>query len=101
LVLSRHAPGWRERSRFIRQVRELSFLHYDFYAQALSKLERGEVKDLLDAEQMATVGLVESGELVRLFEVIEPELYRYPAIDPPSLRNAVERFAASIESSDS
>lgn len=90
-------PGWRERSRFIRQVRQLTFLHYDFYAQALSKLERGDVKDLLDVQSMVREGLVEADELLRFFEAIEPELYRYPAIDPPSFRRAVERFMASTE----
>ena len=34
-------PGWRERSRFIEHDGQLSFFHYDFYAQALSKIERG------------------------------------------------------------
>ena len=93
-------PGWRERSRFVRQVRALSFLHYDFYAQALSKLERGEVKDLLDVENMARLDLIAMDELRRLFTAIEPQLYRYPAIDPTSFRDAVERFVASIESVD-
>src|SRR5687768_10549109 len=32
-------PGWRERSLFIRRVGKASFHHYDFYAQALSKIE--------------------------------------------------------------
>ncbi len=89
-------PGWRERGRFIRQVRQLSFLHYDFYAQALSKLERGDVKDLLDVEHMSRDGLIEADELIRFFEAIEPHLYRYPAIDPPSFRSSVERFATAI-----
>jgi len=88
-------PGWRERSVFIDQIRRLSFLHYDFYSQALSKLERGHVKDLLDVEEMLRRGLIERGELLRLFSAIEPELYRYPAIDPPSFRAAVEGLVAS------
>lgn len=88
-------PGWRERSIFIDQIRRISFFHYDFYSQALAKLERGHVKDLLDAGEMLRRGLVERGELLRLFSVIEPELYRYPAIDPPSFRTAVEELAAT------
>lgn len=88
-------PGWRERSVFIDQIRRLSFFHYDFYSQALSKLERGHVKDLLDAGEMLRRGLIERDELLRLFSVIEPELYRYPAIDPPSFRLAVEELAAT------
>jgi hypothetical protein len=87
-------PGWRERSVFIAQIQRLSFFHYDFYAQALSKLERGHVKDLLDAEAMLSRGLIQPSELLRLFSLIEPDLYRYPAIDPASFRAAVERLAA-------
>jgi hypothetical protein len=88
-------PGWRERSVFISQIGRLSFLHYDFFSQALSKLERGHVKDLLDAEEMLRRGLIERSELLRLFTAIEPELYRYPAIDPPSFRAAVEELIAN------
>ena len=32
-------PGWRDRSRYIVREGWLDFHHYDFYAQALSKLE--------------------------------------------------------------
>jgi hypothetical protein len=85
-------PGWRERSRFIRQVRQLSFFHYDFYAQALSKLERGHDKDLLDAGSMVRAGRIEPAELLRLFAEIEPRLFRYPAIDPATFRRVVEEF---------
>jgi hypothetical protein len=87
-------PGWRERSAFILQIRRLSFLHYDFYAQALAKLERSHVKDLLDVREMLQRGLIERSELLRLFSVVEPELYRYPAIDPGSFRAAVEELSA-------
>jgi hypothetical protein len=79
----------------IAQIRRLSFLHYDFYSQALAKLERGHVKDLLDVQEMVRRALIEPDELLRLFTAIEPELYRYPAIDPPSFRAAVEELAAS------
>ncbi len=85
-------PGWRERSRFIRQAGQLSFFHYDFYAQALSKLERGHDKDLRDVGHMLHAGRIEPAELLRLFAEIEPALYRYPAIDPPTFRRAVEEF---------
>ena len=87
-------PGWRERSRFIRQIGQLAVFHYDHYAQALAKLERGHEKDLRDVVHMLRAGRIEAGELVRLFEAIEPGLYRYPAIDPATFRRAVEQFAA-------
>jgi hypothetical protein len=88
-------PGWQERSRFIAQQGLLSCYHYDFYAQALSKVQRGHAQDLADARSLVESGLVEPDRLRELFATIEPELYRYPAIDPASFRRAVEAFIAS------
>ena len=90
-------PGWRERSVFIDQIRRISFFHYDFYSQALAKLERSHVKDLLDVQEMLRRGFIERRELLRLFSAIEPDLYRYPAVDPPTFREAVEGLIASPE----
>lgn len=39
---------------------------------------------------MVDSGQVEAAKLGELFEAIEPELYRFPAIDPASLRVALE-----------
>ena len=39
-------------------------------------------------------GLVSAAELRRMFTAIEPQLYRYPAVDPPSFRRAVEEIVA-------
>jgi hypothetical protein len=84
-------PGWQERSRFIREERRLSFFHYDFYAQALAKIERGHRIDLEDVRKMILNGLVEPKRLLELFSAIEDQLYRYPAVDAASFRQAVER----------
>jgi hypothetical protein len=83
-------PGWQERSVFIAREGRLSFYHYDFYAQALAKIQRGHSRDLTDVRQMIDWGLVDHEELRRRFEEIEPRLYRYPAIDPAAFRRAVE-----------
>lgn len=85
-------PGWQDRSAFIAREGRLSFYHYDFYSQALAKIERSFAKDLEDVRQMIARGLVDRGELRRRFEQIEPELYRYPAIDPAGFRKALEAF---------
>src|SRR5688572_19911514 len=45
-------PGWEERSTFIAQLAKVTFLHYDFYAQALAKLERGHASDLSDVKHL-------------------------------------------------
>ena len=87
-------PGWQERSRFIQQEGKLTFLHYDFYAQALAKIERGHDSDIRDVQEMIQRGLIEPKRLLELFSSIEDQLYRYPAIDGASFRRAVERTVA-------
>jgi hypothetical protein len=83
-------PGWQERSRFIVREGKIDFFHYDFYAQALSKLQRGHAKDLEDVREMIQRGLVEGGQAMELFDAIEDELFRFPSIDPASFRRRVE-----------
>src|SRR5262249_1287933 len=52
-------PGWQERSVFIRREGAIDFFQYDFYGQALAKLERGHETDLKDVRQMLDSGLIE------------------------------------------
>ncbi|MBA3403543.1 MAG: hypothetical protein H0U13_02485 [Gemmatimonadaceae bacterium] len=87
--------GWQDRSIFIVQEGRLSFHHYDFYSQALAKIERGHDRDLGDVNAMLDLGLVERAKCIEYFDRIEPELYQFPAIDPPSFRQAVERVMQS------
>ena len=68
----------------------ISYFHYDPYAQALAKIERGHAKDLADVAQLLARALVEPERLRELFEAIEPRLHRYPAIDPPSFRKRLQ-----------
>jgi hypothetical protein len=83
-------PGWEDRSPLIRQEGKLSFHHFDPVAQALSKIERGHEQDIQDVKEMVSAGLVDPSEVVTQFKAIEPELYRFPAIDPTTFRKAVE-----------
>ena len=83
-------PGWEERSRFILREGKIDFFHYDFYAQALSKLQRGHAKDTEDVREMIDRRLVEPGKAIELFNAIEDQLYRFPSIDPASFRRRVE-----------
>jgi len=89
-------PGWEERSGFIAREGGIDFFHYDFYAQALAKIERGHNTDLLDVRQMIDRGLVEPSRLLEYFSRIEDQLYKYPAIDPKSFRHAVEKFIQNL-----
>jgi hypothetical protein len=88
-------PGWQERSRFIQQEGKLAFYHYDFYAQALAKIERGHQIDSLDIHQLIANRLVDPKRLLELFFAIEDQLYRYPAIDGPTFCRAVERLCTA------
>ena len=92
-------PGWRDRSLLIAREGNLFFHHYDFFAQALSKLERRHTRDIEDVLQMHARGLIEPRRLLELFASIEPQLYRYPAIDPRSFRAAVQEMAERMTKS--
>jgi hypothetical protein len=84
--------GWEERSPSVGREGRLTFKHFDLYSQALGKLERGHAQDLEDARVMLERGLVEAERLRSAFDEIEPQLYRFPAIDPPDFRRRVEDF---------
>lgn len=82
--------GWQTRSPFIAREGRVSFHHYDLYAQALAKVERGHRQDRDDVREMLSRGLVEPDRLRGYYEEIEPQLHRYPAISPASFRRALE-----------
>ncbi|GJD21289.1 hypothetical protein RIVM261_062450 [Rivularia sp. IAM M-261] len=85
-------PGWRDRSVFIGKQGKISFYHYDFTAQALSKLSRGYERDRDDVQAMYEQKLFTLNDLRACFEAIAPELIRFPSLDPDVLRNRVEKF---------
>lgn len=90
-------PGWQDRSPFVAQEGVVTFRHFDLYAQALAKIERGHEMDRHDVQEMLARGLVTRPGLISYFETIEPELYRFPAIDPASFRTAVADIASPAD----
>ncbi|MBI4729436.1 MAG: hypothetical protein HY775_08040 [Acidobacteria bacterium] len=86
--------GWEDRSPFIAREGRLDFHHFDLYAQAMAKIERGHTQDLADVREMMDRALVTGERALAYFDRLEPELYRYPAVDPPSFRRAVEEAFA-------
>jgi hypothetical protein len=83
-------PGWEERSPVVSRIGRVTVRHYDLVAQTLAKIERGHGRDLADVDAMVTRGLITGREVRAMFARMEPELYRFPAIDPPSFRRAVD-----------
>lgn len=83
-------PGWRERSQFLFREGTIDVHHYDLYSQALAKLERGLAHDMEDVRSMVDSGAVDPAQLAELFDAVADQLYRFPAVEPPVLRQAVE-----------
>jgi hypothetical protein len=82
--------GWEDRSPVIEKIGPVTFHHFDLCAQALAKLERRHDRDWRDVREMLSRGLIARERVLEYFLLIEPELYRFPAIDPPTFRKAVE-----------
>lgn len=87
-------PGWETRSQFVRQEGKVTFLHYDFYGQALAKIERGHEGDERDVQEMIRMNLVEPARLFDFFSAIEADIYKYPALNASSFRRKVERVVS-------
>lgn len=83
-------PGWRDRSRFRFRTGRAEVFDYDLYSQALSKIERGFATDLSDVASMLSAGLVEPDQLRELFDAIQPELFRFPAVDAARFRGKLD-----------
>ena len=89
-------PGWRDRSVWIRTAGKLQVYHYDFTSQLLAKIERGHSQDLTDVQHMLDEDRVDPAVAMALFERVEPDLVRYPAIDPVAYRAKVERSSDRV-----
>jgi hypothetical protein len=81
--------GWEARSVFAGREGRLGFYHFDPYAQALAKLERAHAQDLEDVRELVDRGFVDPAGALSYFGEIEPELHRFPAIDPRTFRRRV------------
>lgn len=85
-------PDWQGRSTFVERHGPVEFFHYDFRAQALSKLARGFDRDLADARAMLERRLVTKDDLVEALERMLPDLLRYPAHDAEAFERRVRSF---------
>ena len=90
-------PEWRERSPFVVRHGIVDFHHYDFYAQALAKIERSHEQDLQDVAAMRQRGLIEAQRLAAFFNAIKGDLLQFPGIDAlafaAQMRHALETMS--------
>ena len=90
-------PGWRDRSRFVKQEGKLAVFEFDFYSQALAKIERGFETDLADVRSMIAEGLVDPKTMKELFDAIVDDCFRFPAVDVKTLAADVARVVEATE----
>lgn len=88
-------PGWRDRSQLISKTGTIEVRHYDFYSQALAKIERGHPNDLEDVRGYLKLGLIDLKKLKEFFDLIRADLVRYPAINIAEYERRVVAFIAS------
>ena len=89
--------GTESRHVLIETIGRVSFLHYDPYAQLLSKVVRGFRKDMQDAQSFISSGMVEPGRFRSLVHDIPEAAYaRYPALSQQAVIDAVDEFLAQI-----
>ena len=93
-------PNWQARSQFVAQHGPVAFFHYDFYAQALAKIERDHEMDRRDVRAMHLRGLIEAKTLAAMFDAIEPSLPRYPAIDAASFAGRVRVATSAMDAGE-
>jgi len=86
---------------FIGKRGKVSFYHYDFTSQALSKLSRGYDRDLNDVRAMYAQRLFSLEDLCDCLRAIEPELIRFPALNPEALKSRVNNFIEQTSSKGS
>jgi hypothetical protein len=87
--------GWEDRSPLVAREGRLACHHYDLCAQALAKIARGHVQDMVDVEAMLSRGLVAPLGLREHLRRIEPRLHLFPGINAASLRLWVEEALVS------
>jgi hypothetical protein len=85
--------GSESRHVFIESIGDVSFYHYDPCAQLLSKVVRGFRRDLQDAKNMLSSGMVDAEPFRELVEGIPDSAYsKYPSLSKEAVTRAVESF---------
>lgn len=91
------APSeWRALAKPVATIGALSFFHYDFAMQVLSKIERGFPQDITDATALVDRGLTSIEELEERFAEIDHRLINYPSIQIEEFTARFQDFITSV-----
>ena len=84
---------------FIETIGNVSFYHYDPYAQLLSKVVRGFDRDMADARSFLASGMVDAARFRSLVEGIPDTAYaKYPALSWKAVLDAVNDVLSRLAS---
>lgn len=87
-------PGEKDRHLLIGTFGQVTFMHFDPYAQAFSKIVRGHQTDISDVKALRASGLVDIKKLYeRVKELPDSAFARYPRLHRSAVEAAVESFA--------
>lgn len=81
------------RAHFIGRYGTIDVFYFDFYSIALSKMERGNNRDIADVKLLVQQGIITLDELDRAYQEVLSQLGkgRYPRLTP---RRFAERYQA-------
>lgn len=84
---------WEMQARFIGRYGTIDVFYFDFYSIALSKMERGNNRDIADVKLLVQQGIITLDELDRAYQEVLSQLGkgRYPRLTP---RRFAERYQA-------
>ncbi len=89
--------GSEDRHVFLETIGNVTFLHYDPYAQLLSKVVRGFARDLEDAQSFISSGMVDPERFRALVRGIPESAYaKYPALSRQAVSRAVDDFLRAL-----
>lgn len=93
-------PGEEDRHIPIGTFGKVTFMHFDPYSQAFSKIVRGHQTDIADVKALLSAGLVDAKKLCEMVRKLPNRHFaRYPRLNRPAVEAAVASFAkASVAS---
>ena len=86
------SKDWHLRSNLIEKGKFVEFYHYDFYSQALAKIERGHEQDISDVTNFVEKNLIDLEKLSEEFDIIKKSIVRYPALNQSDFQKKVDSF---------
>ncbi|MGB8343445.1 MAG: DUF6036 family nucleotidyltransferase, partial [Ktedonobacteraceae bacterium] len=75
---------WEAHARFVGRYGLIDVFYFDFYSLALSKIERGNTRDIADVKLLIQQGIITLDELDKAYQEVLAQLGkgRYPRVTP-------------------